>query len=162
MELGWNLHAVMAVEYPLAHPGEPSARVARRILRLHCACVMLQNVSEAIRDCYRRASECREWAAKARHADTRQHYLRMEDRWLKLARSYEFTGRLTDFTAEMKRRIADDEATLPLPAIECPRCGGTMRLTRIEPVPAGATPQAESVTLECDCRYSLQQIVETS
>jgi hypothetical protein len=121
---------------------------------------MLQNVTEAIRDCYRRAAECREWAQRARHPDTREHYLRMEDRWLTLARSYEFTGRLSDVTTEMKRRVSERHETVPLPQLECPRCGGTMRLARIEPSAAAAAFQADTVTLECACRYTLQQTVE--
>jgi hypothetical protein len=119
---------------------------------------MLQNLSEAIRDCHRRAAECREWAARARHPDTREHYRRMEDRWLRLARSYEFTGRLSDFTGEMQRRVASTSEPLPLPQLECPRCGGAMRLARIEPRDPGG--RVETVTLECACRYTLQQTVE--
>ena len=49
---------------------------------------MQQTPSDAVRDCQRRAEECRGWAERARDADTRAHYLRMETRWQKLARSY--------------------------------------------------------------------------
>jgi hypothetical protein len=117
---------------------------------------MPQNVADIIRDCHRRAAECRAWATTARHAGSREHYLRMEERWLKLARSYEFTGQLSDFTSEVKRRVSGPAHT-PLPSVECPRCGGTMRLARVE---SGIDLRAETVTLECECRYSLQQTVE--
>jgi hypothetical protein len=49
---------------------------------------MQQTPSDAVRDCQRRAAECRSWAERARDPDTRAHYLRMETRWHKLARSY--------------------------------------------------------------------------
>lgn len=117
---------------------------------------MPQNVSDIIQDCHRRAAECRTWATRERNAGSREHYLRMEERWLKLARSYEFTGQLSDFTSEVKRR-ASEPVPAPLPSVECPRCGATMRLARVEP---GRRLHAEIVTLECACRYSLQQTVE--
>jgi hypothetical protein len=58
---------------------------------------MLQNLSEEIRDCLRRAEECKRLAKTALSASAIQSYLEMEQRWLALARSYEFAERLSTF-----------------------------------------------------------------
>jgi hypothetical protein len=65
---------------------------------------VLQNLSEDIAECYRRAAEARERAKAAHDAALKQDFLDMERRWLSLAHSYEFTQRLSDFTREAKRR----------------------------------------------------------
>ncbi len=53
---------------------------------------MLNNLSEQIRECLQHAE----------HAQTdpslKQDFLDLEQRWLLLARSYEFTDRLSDFS----------------------------------------------------------------
>ena len=59
---------------------------------------MLQNLSEEIRDCLHRAEECRRLSKIAVSASAIQDYLNMEQRWLSLARSYEFSERLSTFT----------------------------------------------------------------
>jgi hypothetical protein len=58
---------------------------------------MLQNLSEEIRECLRRAEECKRLAKTALSASAIQSYLDMEQRWLALARSYEFAERLSTF-----------------------------------------------------------------
>jgi len=58
---------------------------------------MLQNLSEEIRDCLRRAEECRRLSKIALSAPAIQDYLDMEQRWLSLAHGYEFTERLSTF-----------------------------------------------------------------
>ena len=52
---------------------------------------MLQNLSDEIRECFRRAEECRRLSKTALSQSAIQDYLNMEQRWLNLARSYEFT-----------------------------------------------------------------------
>ena len=59
--------------------------------------VLLQNLSEEIRECLRHAEECRRLSKTALNPNTIQDYLDMEQRWLSLARSYEFTERLSTF-----------------------------------------------------------------
>jgi hypothetical protein len=59
---------------------------------------MLQNLSGEIRECLRRAEECRRLAEAALIESTKTDYLEMEQRWLNLARSYEFSERLSRFT----------------------------------------------------------------
>jgi hypothetical protein len=59
---------------------------------------MLQNLSEEIRECLRRAEECRQLSKTALSQSAIQDYLNMEQRWLNLARSYEFTERLSRYT----------------------------------------------------------------
>ena len=58
---------------------------------------MLQNHSEEIRECLRRAEECKRMSRAALSPSAIQEYLEMERRWLALARSYEFTERLSRF-----------------------------------------------------------------
>jgi hypothetical protein len=65
---------------------------------------MLQNISKDICECYRRADECRGLADTKTSQSVRADYLRMEQRWLALARSYEFTERLSGFNEEFKAR----------------------------------------------------------
>ena len=48
--------------------------------------------------CYQRASECRAKGENAFNEAAKQEYLDMEHRWVKLARSYELSERITDYT----------------------------------------------------------------
>jgi hypothetical protein len=64
---------------------------------------MLQNVSEEIRECLRRAEECKRLSKTALSASGIQDYLEMEQRWLNLARSYEFTERLSRYTGHSRK-----------------------------------------------------------
>jgi hypothetical protein len=59
---------------------------------------MLQKLSEQIADCYRYAADCRRKADAAIVPTEKREFLEIERRWVFLARSYEFTERLTDFT----------------------------------------------------------------
>jgi hypothetical protein len=65
---------------------------------------MLQSLSQDVRECYRHAEDCAEKARGAATAELRTDFLRLERAWLSLARSYEFTGRLSDFNAERTAR----------------------------------------------------------
>ena len=66
---------------------------------------MLQNLSEQIRECLRRAEECKRLAENALTETGKADYLDMERRWLSLARSYEFAERLSNFIdPHLKRR----------------------------------------------------------
>jgi hypothetical protein len=64
---------------------------------------MLQNLSEEIRECQRRAEECRRLAEGARTESGKADYLDMEQRWRSLARSYEFADRLSNFVEPFRR-----------------------------------------------------------
>jgi hypothetical protein len=65
---------------------------------------MLRNLSEEIRECYRHAEDCARQAAAQTCPNLKQNFLDMERRWMSLARSYEFTEQLTDFSSETKRK----------------------------------------------------------
>ena len=65
---------------------------------------MLQNLSEEIRECLRLAEECRQLSTTALSPAAIKGYLDMEQRWLALARSYEFAERLSRFTAPFSKR----------------------------------------------------------
>jgi hypothetical protein len=64
---------------------------------------MLQNLSKDIRECYHSAERCKCLAKTALTSAAQQDYLDMEQRWLSLARSYEFTERLSNFTQPLRR-----------------------------------------------------------
>jgi hypothetical protein len=65
---------------------------------------VLNKVSDKVADCYERANECRLKAEETLNEAFKREYLDMEDRWLLLARSYEFGDRLVDFTNETARQ----------------------------------------------------------
>jgi hypothetical protein len=65
---------------------------------------MLNNLSVEIRECYRHAHDCARQAAFQTDPQLKQDFLDAEGRWLFLARSYEFTEQLGDFSGEAKRR----------------------------------------------------------
>jgi hypothetical protein len=67
--------------------------------RLNDRNTMLQNLSEEIRECLHHAEECKRRAKTALSADAIKDYLDMEQRWLALARSYEFAESPSNFTA---------------------------------------------------------------
>jgi hypothetical protein len=68
---------------------------------------MLRKLSNEIAECYQHAERCRRKAHEATIETARQEYLEMERRWLFLARSYEFTERLTEFSQYAKSRKLD-------------------------------------------------------
>jgi hypothetical protein len=65
---------------------------------------VLEGLSEQIRECYEHAEQCARKAAAQADPTLKQDFLDMERRWLALARSFELSQRLGDFSAEAKRR----------------------------------------------------------
>ena len=63
---------------------------------------MLNDLSEQIRQCLAHAEDCAQRAAVQTDPQLKQDFLDTERRWLFLARSYEFTDALTDFSDETK------------------------------------------------------------
>jgi hypothetical protein len=76
---------------------------------------MLRKLSNEIAECYAHAETCARKAAEATTDHERDGYLGLQQHWLTLARSREFTERLGDFTKENKRRLAefDQKSTSP-------------------------------------------------
>ena len=66
---------------------------------------MLRNLGEEIRECLQHAEDCARKASAQTCPQLKQDFLDLEVRWLFLARSYEFTERLTDFSGETKRNV---------------------------------------------------------
>jgi hypothetical protein len=61
---------------------------------------VLNNLSEQIRECLKHAEDCADKAATYPDGSPlRNHFVNMERRWLRLARSIEFGERLDSFTA---------------------------------------------------------------
>jgi hypothetical protein len=73
---------------------------------------MLNNLSEQIRECLQHAEDCARKAAAQTDPKLKEDFLDMERRWLFLARSYEFTERISDFSAETKRQAKQSKASL--------------------------------------------------
>jgi hypothetical protein len=65
---------------------------------------MLNNLSQQIRECLRHAEDCARQAAAQGCPKLKADFLDMERRWLFLARSYEFTERVSDFSANRRAR----------------------------------------------------------
>ena len=63
---------------------------------------MLNNL-EQVRECLQHAEHCARQAAAQTNSKLKEDFLEMERRWLLLARSYEFTESLGDFSDEAKR-----------------------------------------------------------
>jgi hypothetical protein len=89
--------------------------------------LMLNNLSEQIRECLRHAEDCAQKAAAHTDPQTKQDFLDSEQSRLVLARSYGFTEQLTDFSNEMKRRKADELA----PAVRPPQPISDDELTEV-------------------------------
>jgi hypothetical protein len=60
--------------------------------------VVLNNLSEQIRDCLQHAEDCARKAAAQTDPALRDDFLRLEKRWFGLARSMEFVESLNSFT----------------------------------------------------------------
>jgi hypothetical protein len=63
---------------------------------------VLNNLNEQIRECLQHAENCARKAAAQTDSKLREDFLELEQRWLFLARSYELTERLGDFSDEAK------------------------------------------------------------
>jgi hypothetical protein len=66
---------------------------------------MLEKLSDQIRDCYAHAAECARKAAAQTDPQLKQDFLDMERRWITLAKSYELSERLDDFSDKAGRRV---------------------------------------------------------
>jgi hypothetical protein len=66
---------------------------------------VLKNLSGEIRERYRHAEDCARQAAAQSCPKLKEDFLVLERRWLFLARSYELTERLCDFSDETKRNV---------------------------------------------------------
>jgi hypothetical protein len=68
---------------------------------------MLRKVSCEIADCHAHAKNCARKAAEATTHQERDDCLDLQQRWLTLARSYEISERLNDFSKENTQRRAE-------------------------------------------------------
>jgi hypothetical protein len=66
--------------------------------------VMLNNLSEQVRECLQHAEGCAQRAAAQADPKLKQDFLQLEQKWLSLARSFQLTERLTAFSGEAQRR----------------------------------------------------------
>jgi PAS domain-containing protein len=68
---------------------------------------MLQSLSDKVQLCYERAAEAKERAEETSDLEAKADFLAMEQRWLLLARSYQFSESLDDFTRWSSSRHFD-------------------------------------------------------
>jgi hypothetical protein len=68
---------------------------------------MLRKLGGEMADCHAHAESCARKAAEATTDQERDDYLGLQQHWLTLARSYEFSERLDDFSKENTRRRAE-------------------------------------------------------
>jgi hypothetical protein len=79
---------------------------------------VLNNLSEQIRHCYRRAGECRELAELATRPSDKAFDTEREHCWLLLARSYDLQERSGLFARErLRRRKRDPNGQAPTCAV---------------------------------------------
>ncbi len=67
------------------------------------SCTMLRTLSDKIAECQAHAETCARKAAEAPTDKVRDDYLRLQQHWLTLARSYDLEERLDDFSKERDR-----------------------------------------------------------
>ena len=64
---------------------------------------MLKIISSKTRECYEHAAQVSSRAKRTEHTAGRKAYFELERQWLRLARSYEVSEQVTDFTGELSR-----------------------------------------------------------
>jgi hypothetical protein len=79
---------------------------------------VLNNLSERIAYCYRRAGECRELAEISTSPSDKVLYLERERGWLLLARSYQLSDSAGSFVNELRSRLQFRGIATPT----CPGC----------------------------------------
>jgi PAS domain-containing protein len=70
----------------------------------HRGCIVLQQLSEQVRDCHRRAADAKARADATSDPALKQSYRDLEEHWLFLARSCGFTESLQDFIDNRPQR----------------------------------------------------------
>jgi two-component sensor histidine kinase len=66
---------------------------------------MLFKLTEDIAECYAHAAEARQQARLATRPETKTAFEQMEERWLRLAKSYEHVRRIEHYLDETERQL---------------------------------------------------------
>lgn len=66
---------------------------------------MLQQTREDVAYCYQRAEESRRMGSRETDPARQREYAEMEQRWIKLAISYQFAQQLNTYHDEVHRRV---------------------------------------------------------
>jgi len=131
---------------------------------------MLKNLGQEQRNCLAKADECAGKAAEATTEEERLQYRRLEQSYLTLARSYEFSERLLDFTKENSRRLkawVEDDSPAPffekgqqfIEPTRCERCGQPAQL--MHRAPDTTRPRFEVRMFECVCGHYTRRVVKS-
>lgn len=78
---------------------------------------MLQQLSERVRECHRRAADAKAQADATTDPVLKRSYSALEDHWLFLARSYTFTERVEDFVDQRPQRKDRSSVDPKLPVV---------------------------------------------
>ncbi len=92
--------------FDICRPASGRQRLAGELWQLGGAKAgppMLQNLSADVRECQRRAEECRHKAELATDPLVKADFLDMELRWLNLAESYQFCEQLARYIRQQNR-----------------------------------------------------------
>jgi hypothetical protein len=124
---------------------------------------VLQKLSDQIAYCYEQAGESRARASNCSNERDRHEHLELERRWLVLARSYELSERIEDFSGELRRRLRVLIPPQPphpaIPIVRCSECGKRMKLTQVEPcLPVDRS--ADTWTFACECGFGCERVVD--
>jgi hypothetical protein len=115
---------------------------------------MLKIISSKTRECYEHAAEASSRAKRTEQAAVRKAYFKLERHWLRLARSYEVSEQVTDFTGELTRRLhALRQMPAGIPRVVCRHAGrkcGSLFLSPIQFPKHKKKRQRSSVTAEKD------------
>ena len=68
---------------------------------------MLENLTDEVRVCLRHAEECARKAEEAGSPNSRENFLEMQRRWLRLAHRYQFAKQLKGFRTPVFAASAD-------------------------------------------------------
>ena len=98
---------------------------------------MLQRANPKAKECYDRADRSRQRAQDARDDRERQDYLEAEQRWLKLAQSYDLADRLDHFLEPHREPVHP----------RCKTCAVPMWLVDVNHIPGD--PPHERFHYEC-------------
>lgn len=96
---GFNLALVSRRDTPAARDSREAPKRFRGLRFVGVSGIMLSNLSAQLRECYQRAAECERRALEV-DPSLRQDFIDMAERWMHLARCYDFSEQLGRFIAK--------------------------------------------------------------
>ena len=91
-----------------------------KVVTVPLVAAMLEQLNDQIKECFECAAEAKTKANAATDPIMKAEYLAAEGRWLALARSLGFTGRLEDFTTENSKQRGEFDHLLQAKTASAP------------------------------------------